>query len=103
MPLVVGLVAVGVALALAVAGLAGEAARDARAQSIADVIALKGAFAERREGSGCAVAGEAAAANGAHLIGCSADADGDVTVTVELDAGLLGVRAVSRAGPAFAP
>ncbi|MDN4472099.1 hypothetical protein [Demequina zhanjiangensis] len=101
MPVVVGLIACAVALAVAVAGLAGQSARGTRAQAIADAAALAGAFAERRDGDGCVVASHLAAANAAVVVVCTAEDRADVQVTVWVGSGALVGTAVARAGPAF--
>ncbi|WNM24838.1 helicase [Demequina capsici] len=101
-PIVVGLVAVAVALAVAIATLAGAAVREARAQAVADVVALQAAQAQRQSGQGCARAARVTSANGAAVVSCHAAGVGDVTVAIQVGSGLFAARASARAGPAFA-
>lgn len=101
MPVVVGLIACAVALAVAVAGLAGQSARGTRAQAIADAAALVAAYSERRDGDGCEAAACLVAANDASVVSCTAEDRADVQVTVRVGSGALVGTAVARAGPAF--
>ncbi|MBD3689576.1 Rv3654c family TadE-like protein [Nanchangia anserum] len=105
--LMVGLLAVAVALSLAIGAFAGVSVAKARAQSAADCAALAAAQVAGGLGdaSPCAVAGEAAARNGARLLSCE-QTGWDVRVRVERDvvvgAQAWTVHARSRAGPATA-
>ena len=71
-----------------------------RAATAADLASLAGADAlAAAHGEPCAVAAEAAARNGAHLLSCRQQ-EWDVLVHVEVDAAVLpAVSARSRAGP----
>jgi secretion/DNA translocation related TadE-like protein len=108
--LVLGLVAVGVLLALALSLLGQAVAARHRASTAADLAALAAAQVANappiRAGSGdpCDVARRTAADNGAVLTSCAVDDRGVATVTVRTDiksvADVLRATARARAGPA---
>jgi secretion/DNA translocation related TadE-like protein len=107
--LAVGLVAVVLVLAAALAVLTQAATARHRAEAAADLAALAAADAllGRADGDPCARAARTAAANGARLASCAPRAGAVVRVVVEVrpqgPAGALGpARAVARAGPADA-
>jgi secretion/DNA translocation related TadE-like protein len=105
--LAVGLVAVLGTLILACAALGAAVASRHRAASAADLAALAGAdrAVGRAMGEPCQAAANVARANAAQLTACRVDADGSVTVTVQVRlpspwTTLGPAQARSRAGPA---
>jgi secretion/DNA translocation related TadE-like protein len=84
--LAVGLVAVLGALVLACAALGAAVVSRHRAASAADLAALAGADRSlgRAVGQPCEAAASVARANATALTGCRVDADGSVTVSVQL-------------------
>lgn len=106
--LVVALLAVGGALLVTVALVAGAHAARGSAQAGADLAALAAATQHVRAGSGaCDVGSQAAARNDVELTACTVLPDGSVVVTVRREFGAfaaLGAGAVegrARAGPAW--
>lgn len=112
--LVVGLVAVAVALAALLGVLARAQGAHLVARSAADLAALAAASVlvappgvvvadpAASPAASCALAGEVAARNGGTLARCTALGDGVVQVTVTHGSALGTASAVARAGPAWA-
>ena len=107
--LVLGIIAVLLAMAVCAGGLIQAQAAAGKARSTADLAALGGATALSSivaPGDPCEAASRVARANGAEVTTCSVTGE-DVVVEVSVEARVLGVSrpAVSsaRAGPADAP
>lgn len=107
--LVLGIIAVLLAMAVCAGGLIQAQAAAGKARSAADLAALGGATALSSvvvPGEPCEVAGRVARANGAEVAVCTVVGE-DVVVEVSVEARVLGVvrEAVSaaRAGPADTP
>ena len=107
--LVLGIIAVLLAMAVCAGGLIQAQAAAGKARSAADLAALGGATALSSvvvPGVPCEVAGRVARANGAEVAVCTVVGE-DVVVEVSVEARVLGVvrEAVSaaRAGPADTP
>jgi len=102
--LLVGVVAVAVALLAAMALLVGAERARAGAQAAADLAALAAAARlvdGAAAGGPCAVAAAVATRNGARLVACRPGDGGVVTVTAARPAAGVGTaRATARAGPA---
>ncbi len=98
--LVIGVVALLVALSVVCSGAAALVAGHRRAQVAAELAALAGAGADRSGLDPCAAAGRIAVANGTGLAACS-DASGVVEVVVEVEVmGTWMLSGRARAGPA---
>ena len=105
--LMVGLVAVVLALFVAISLLGRAQSARGAAQTAADLAALAAAQQLVDGGAGptvaCGTAREVVAANGAVLTGCSLLGHGVVRVTCERSGGLGAARASARAGPSLGP